>query len=160
MMSLSLQARIARIFGRSLASLFFLLAISHACASFAMTVDDLDPSEHFKVGAISFKGNQIFPDSALQGVMKTTPRPFYIPWKARPEFEPGTFSKDLTRLRIFYETHGYYHLRLAYNLTTQIKGKDKVVDAELNLVEGRPVKIEAIDVSIDGYHPPPTPAPM
>jgi len=156
MMSSSPQAYVTRIS----TVLLFLIAIFHAPASFALTLDDLDPSEHWKVGALSFKGNRIFDDSDLQAVMLTRPRPFYTPWKARPEFEPGAFSKDLTRLRIFYEAHGYYHLRLTYNLTTEVKGKDKIVDAELDLVEGRPVKIEDINVSIDGYHPSPNTAPM
>ncbi len=92
--------------------------------------------------------------------MRTEPRPFYTPWKARPEFEPTTFTNDLKRLRIFYEAHGYYHLRLTYNLTTEVKGKEQLVDAELHLVEGRPIRIEDIDVSIDGYHPPANTAPI
>ena len=56
--------------------------------------------------------------------MRTKPRPFYTPWKARPEFEPTTFTNDLKRLRIFYEAHGYYHLRLTYDLKTEVKGKE------------------------------------
>jgi outer membrane protein insertion porin family len=156
MMSSSLKACAARIF----ATLIFLLAILHASASLAMTVEDLDPSEHLKVGSIAFKGNNIINDGALQNVMKTKPRPFYLPWKARPDFEPDTFTKDLERLRIFYETQGYYHMRLTYNLTTQVKRKDKIVNAVLDIVEGRPIKVEEINVSIDGYHPPPNLAPM
>ena len=76
--------------------------------------------------------------------MRTKPRPFYTPWKARPEFEPGTFTNDLKRLRIFYEAHGYYHLRLTYNLTTAVKRKQKLINAELRLVEGRTDNIEKI----------------
>ena len=140
--------------------LFLLLAILHASASFALTVEDLDPADHLKVGSVTFKGNNIIADSALQNVMKTKPRPFYLPWKARPDFEPDTFTKDLTRLRIFYETQGYYHMRLTYNLTTMVKGKDKIIDVDLHIVEGRPIKIAEINVSIDGYHPPSNTAPI
>ena len=125
-----------------------------------MTVDDLDPSHHFKVGAISFTGNHIFADSDLQSVMRTKPRPFYTPWKARPDFEPDTFTNDLNRLRIFYEAHGYYHLRLTYNLTTAVKRKDEVVTLEVRVAEGQPVHIADVDISIDGYHPPPNIAPV
>ena len=155
-MSFSLHDCAPRVF----AFLLFLIAIVYAPAARALGVDDLDPAENWKVGTISFKGNHTFPDSALQGVMHTKARPFYTPWKARPEFDPSVFSKDLGRLRIFYETHGYYHLRLTYSLATQVKKKDHLVNAQLNLVEGAPVKIEAIDVSIDGYRPPLGVAPM
>jgi outer membrane protein assembly complex protein YaeT len=144
----------------SAAALLFLVAISQASAACAVMVDDLDPSEHWKVGAISFAGNQVFADSDLQAVMRTKPRPFYTPWKARPEFERNTFTNDLKRLRIFYQTHGYYHLRLTYNLTTAVKRKEKLINARLRLVEGTPIKIEDIVVSVDGYHPPPNTAPM
>jgi len=92
--------------------------------------------------------------------MRTKPRPFYTPWKARPEFEPTTFTNDLKRLRIFYQAHGYYHLRLTYDLTTTVERKDHLVDVQLHLVEGQPIRIADIDISVDGYHPPPGSAPM
>ena len=155
-MSFTLHDCAARIFP----TLLFLIAFLQASTACALTVDDLDPSQQWKVGTISFKGNRIFPDSALQAVMRTKPRPFYTPWKARTEFDPGAFTNDLKRLRIFYETHGYYHLRLTYDLTTQVKKKDHLVSVELHLIEGAPVKIENIDVSIDGYHPPANTSPM
>ncbi len=142
------------------AAFFFLIAILQISTAYALTVDDLDPSQQWKVGTISFQGNRIFPDSALQGVMRTKARPFYTPWKARPEFDPGAFTNDLKRLRIFYEIHGYYHLRLTYDLTTQVKKKDHLVNVELHLTEGAPIKVEDIAVSIDGYHPPENTAPI
>ena len=58
--------------------------------------------------------------------MRTKPRPFYTPWKARPEFEPTTFTNDFKRLRIFYQAHGYYHLRLTYDLTTTVERKERI----------------------------------
>jgi outer membrane protein assembly factor BamA len=154
MMSSSPRACAARI----LAAVLFLIAIFPS-ASFAMKVEDLDPAQHLKVGSITFKGDNIN-DNALRNVRKTKPRPFYLPWKARPDFEPDTFERDLKRLRIFYETQGYYHMRLTYNLTTEVKRRQKIVNAELDIVEGRSIKIEDINVSIDGYHPPPNIAPM
>jgi outer membrane protein assembly complex protein YaeT len=138
----------------------FLLALLHGGAALALTVDDLDPAQHWKIGAVSFAGNNLFTDSALQAVMRTKPRPFYTPWKARPEFEPTTFTNDLKRLRIFYEAHGYYHVRLTYDLQTEAKGKEHIVNARLHLTEGQPVKIADIEVTVDGYHPPANIAPI
>ena len=126
----------------------------------ALTVEDLDPAKHWKIGSVSFSGNHVFDDSDLQAVMRTKPRPFYTPWKSRPEFEPTTFTNDLKRLRIFYEAHGYYHLHLTYDLTTEEKGKEPLVDIKLHLIDGKPIKIEEISVSIDGYHPPANTAPL
>jgi outer membrane protein insertion porin family len=155
-MSSSLHAWAIRAFGALLA----VFAICNACAVSALTVDDLDPSTHWKVGTISFSRNHIFADGDLQAIMRTKPRPFYTPWKARPEFDPAAFTGDLKRLGIFYQAHGYYHLRLTYSLTTEVKGKDQLVDASISLVEGAPVRIADIVVSIDGYHPPANTAPV
>src|ERR1700681_2994499 len=94
---------------RASAALLAVFAIFNACAVLALTVDDLDPSTHWKVGTISFSGNHIFADGDLQGVMHTKPRPFYTPWKARPEFDPAGFTGDLKRLGTFYQANGYYH---------------------------------------------------
>jgi outer membrane protein assembly complex protein YaeT len=144
----------------TLAALLLLIATLLPSAARAVTIDDLDPSEHWKLGAISFSGNRLFADHDLQAVMRTKPRPFYTPWKARPEFEPTTFTNDLKRLRIFYEAHGYYHLRLTYDLTTTVERKDHLVDVQLHLVEGQPIRIADLDVSVDGYHPPADTAPV
>ncbi len=154
-MSSSLHSSIPRIS----VTVFFLISLL-APAACALTVDDLDPAQKWQVGAVSFSGNHLFADSNLQAVMRTKPRPFYTPWKARPEFEPTTFTNDLKRLRLFYEAHGYYHLRLSYDLKTEVKGKERIVDVALHLVEGKPIRIESIDVTVDGYHPPANTAPV
>ncbi len=154
-MSSSLHSCITRIS----ITVFFLIAVLAPVAR-AMSVDDLDPAQHWKLGALAFSGNRLFADRDLQAVMRTKPRPFYMPWKARPEFEPTTFTNDLKRLRIFYEAHGYYHLRLSYDLKTEVKGKERIVDVELHLVEGEPIRIASIDVTIDGYHPPENTSPI
>ncbi|HVN28803.1 MAG TPA: POTRA domain-containing protein, partial [Candidatus Binataceae bacterium] len=156
MQSSGIKAYPGRIFSALL--LFVGLWLASTCS--ALTVEDLDPAAHLKVGAITFKGNRIIADDTLAGVMKTKPRPFYLPWKPRPDFEPETFKKDLERLHIFYETQGYYHAQLSYNLTSEKKGKDTVVNAVLQVVEGQPIKIENINVNIDGYHPPRNTAPL
>ncbi len=72
-----------------------------------------DPAQKFQVGAVAFSGNSIFSDRDLAAVMRIQPRPFTRRAKTRPEFEPTTFTNDLKRLRIFYQAHGYYHLRLS-----------------------------------------------
>jgi outer membrane protein assembly complex protein YaeT len=155
-MSPSFHDHATRIF----ASLLLLATFLSASMVWGLTVDDLDPSEHWKVGKISFSGNRKFSDSTLQDVLRTKPRPFYTPWKDRPEFEPGAFTNDLKRLRIFYEAHGYYHSRITYDLTTRISRKDKLVEAKLHIVEGKPVHVTDIIVNIDGYHPPANTAPV
>jgi outer membrane protein assembly complex protein YaeT len=155
-MSPSLHDRAPRYF----AVLLFLLALFEASRVRALTVDDLDPAQHWKVGAISFSGNKIFPDSDLQAVMRTKPRAFYTPWKARPQFEPETFTNDLKRLRLFYQVHGYYHLRLTYDLKTEVKGNEHLVYAQLDLTAGQPIRIAKIDVNVDGYYPPAGTAPI
>jgi outer membrane protein assembly complex protein YaeT len=140
---------------RCIASLLALLSLLGSGRARAMRVDDLNPSSKWQVGSVSFSGNRIFDDDSLKAVLQTKERPFYTPWKARPEFDPGVFSQDLKRLNLFYEAHGYYHAKLAYDLT--IRGP--LVDARINIVEGKPVKVEEVNVAIDGYRPPANRAP-
>src|SRR5690348_3522254 len=145
------RARAAGIASR-LGAALVLLAAGHARA---LTIDDLNPSSKWQVGSISFSGNRIFDDPDLKAVLRTRERPIYTPWKARPEFDLGVFSQDLKRLNLFYEAHGYYHAKITYDLA--IRGP--VVNAKINLLEGKPVKVEQVNVDIDSYHPPHNRAP-
>lgn len=135
--------------------LVLMLALFGAGHARALTIDDLNPSSQWQVGRITLSGNNIFDDQDLKAVLHTKERPFYTPWKARPEFDPGAFEQDLNRLNLFYEANGYYHARITYDLA--IRGV--VVDAKINIVEGKPIKVEEIIVDIDNYRPPADRAP-
>lgn len=139
-----------------LATLACLLAalLSLAKMAWAATLSDLDPAKSYHTAAVTITGNRAFPDQTLIDVMKTKARPFYLNWqfwKAPPVFVPSTFESDLTNLRRFYRSHGYYSAKVSYDLG--IKGKD--VAAHIHVDEGRPVKIAAVTIDVRGNAPRP-----
>ena len=39
-------------------------------------------------------------------------RPWYQVWKPLPDFDPQTFTDNLTHIQRFYQAHGYYNARI------------------------------------------------
>lgn len=132
------------------AALVALIAIAFGSVALALTTEDLDPGKQWKVGTISFSGNNVLSGDDLKSVLHTRERPFYQFWKKRPEFDPGVFDQDLHRLTLFYQTSGYYNAEIACDLET----RGELVNAKITVKENKPVHVEEIHVSIDGYSPP------
>lgn len=131
------------------AAVLALIAIAFGSAALALTTDDLDPGKHWQVGTVSLSGNKILSDDELKGVLKTRERPIYQFWKKRPEFDPGVFNQDLKRLTLFCQANGYYNAEITYDLQT----RDELVNAKIHVTENRPVHVEDIQVTIDGFAP-------
>ncbi|MBV8775452.1 MAG: BamA/TamA family outer membrane protein [Deltaproteobacteria bacterium] len=127
-------------------------AILCSCAALAAegaTVAQLDPERHYKSAAITISGNQKFSESDLRAVMQTKTRPFYEIWMPRPAFDPNTFKKDIDRIRDFYRVHGYYGASVKYNLDVE----DKLISAHIQISEGKPVRVAAIRIAVEGNAP-------
>ena len=119
--------------------------------TFALTIDDLDPSAHYKLEKAEFSGQHAFSRDTLLSLLDTKERPWYQVWKARPDFDPQTFADDLSNIKRFYKSHGYYNAQETYYLTVN---KDKVT-AHITISEGQPVKVGSVTVKIarDAPHP-------
>jgi|YelNatPaOPRAMG01_1025707.scaffolds.fasta_scaffold14162_2 outer membrane protein assembly complex protein YaeT len=122
-----------------------------ARAALALTVGDLDPSVQYRTGRIAFSGDHALSEEELLAQLNVRQRPWYMPWKTRPAFEPDDFAIGIRNLRLLYQMHGYYNARITYDLSVH----DRIVDAKIRIDEGRPAIVRRVSVKIDGYSPPP-----
>ena len=120
--------------------------------AFAAKISDLDPAKSYKTAAITFSGNSKFSDDELRGLMQTRTREFYQLWKSRPQFVPDTFKGDIENIRRFYRAQGYYHARVNYNLDVN---KGDLVSAHIRVHAGKPIKVAAIAIDVEGGAPRP-----
>src|SRR6266705_2094772 len=81
------------------------------------TIADLDPSRHYKLEKIDLSGVHAFSRDAVVSVITTKERPWYQVWKPLPDFDTQAFTDDLAHIKRFYQAHGYYNARIAYDLT-------------------------------------------
>jgi outer membrane protein assembly complex protein YaeT len=133
----------------------FLLAaivcLSTAPHAAAMTIAQLDPAVRYETAAVTITGNRQFSDSELLAVMQTKSRPAYQLWKRRPAFNPTTFNADLERVKRFYQVHGYYSAKVSAELTAS----GKLVNANIHVKEGKPVRVKSIKITVEGLAPRP-----
>lgn len=115
----------------------------------AATLADLDPTVRYETAAITITGNHNFSKNDLLAVMQTKTRPSYQFWKHRPAFNPPTFKADIDRIKRFYQVHGYYGATANYTLTVN----KKLISAKIAVSEGKPVKVEAVRVIVEGPGP-------
>jgi outer membrane protein assembly complex protein YaeT len=112
----------------------------------AATLAALDPTVHYKVARVEINGEQAFSANDLLAGMATKSRAAYLLWKPLPEFDPDQFTNDLGQLARFYQAHGYYGAKLSYDLT--IRGSE--VSVLIQVREGQPVRVTAINVKVSG----------
>jgi outer membrane protein assembly complex protein YaeT len=115
-------------------------------AVFALQVDDLDPDQEWRLKELSIDGNTQFSTGELQAQIVTKPRPWYVPWRQRPSFDPVTFTTDIERLASFYRAQGYYHATVSYDLT--VDETEHLVNADITITEGEPVLVSTIDLAV------------
>lgn len=111
---------------------------------FAQSLEQLDPEREWRVEALGLSGNTQFGAETLLAELQTTTRPWYMPWKKRPLFDPVTFETDLERIRQYYETQGYYQAQVTYDLhTDEASG---VVSLAVRIEEHEPVTVGSLSV--------------
>jgi outer membrane protein insertion porin family len=128
-------------FGPIVVAIILLVAYARALG---FTTADLDPSRHYKLEKIDLSGQRAFSRDGVVSVMTTKERPWYQVWKPLPEFDPQTFTDDLTHIERFYKAHGYYNARTTYYLSLS---KDKVIP-HIRVSEGKPIKVATIDIKV------------
>src|SRR5215813_10316376 len=85
----------------------------------AMSVNDLNPEQEWRLQRLTVEGNEHFSTDQLRKEIVTKPRPWYFPWRPHPPFDPVTFTTDIERLVRFYRAQGYYHAQVTYDLERQ-----------------------------------------
>ncbi|MCS6925669.1 MAG: outer membrane protein assembly factor BamA [Candidatus Binatia bacterium] len=112
----------------------------------ALTVEELDPSEQWWTAQLRFVGNRRFSSDELRAGLVTKTRPWYTPWQPLPRFDPVAFAADLERIRRFYHTQGYYAAQVAYDLA--VDPATHQVTATVSVQEGEPVKVAQVTVTV------------
>ena len=113
---------------------------------FAGSLEQLDPDREWRVESITLSGNEQFDTETLLAELQTTTRPWYMPWQKRPRFDPVTFTRDIERLRHYYETQGYYQAQVTYELRTDdARGS---VSLAVRVAENEPVTVGALSVDV------------
>jgi outer membrane protein insertion porin family len=111
--------------------------------AFGTTVADLT-ARHYTTASITVSGQHHLSRSEVLSVMTTKERPVYQIWKPLPDFDPRTFSDDLTRIKRLYEARGYYNARVTYNLTLH----DNEVTVHLGIDEGKPIIVNTVQMNV------------
>ena len=62
---------------------------------FARSLEQLDPERAWRVESIALSGNEQFDTETLLAELQTTIRPWYMPWKKKPLFDPVTHLRGI-----------------------------------------------------------------
>jgi outer membrane protein assembly complex protein YaeT len=126
-----------------------LLACALCCGTrgaAALTVDALPSDAEYRIGEVSLS-TETLSASEVQDVLLTKERPWYTPWADRPLLDPTVLRADLERVRRFAEARGYYQATVSHTLAV---GDENVVDVEIALHEGEPVRVTSLDLEASG----------
>jgi len=112
----------------------------------AVTLEDLDPHQEWRIKEFTVTGNEHFPTSELLAELVTKTRPWYTPWRPQAQFDPGGFATDLERLQRFYQGHGYYEAQISYDLA--VADATHVVSPQVTIHEGEPVYVTQLGFDV------------
>ena len=128
-------------------TLLLVLFVSWGSSVFALTVEDLDPNQEWKMKALTIEGNERVSGDALRAEMVTIPRSWYTPWRAHPQFDPVAFKTDVERLARFYRAQGYYDALVSYDLEV-VQEAEPLVSVRIAITEGMPVQVTQVNLEI------------
>jgi outer membrane protein assembly complex protein YaeT len=112
----------------------------------AVQLENLDATRVWRVQAVEISGNERVPDAVVKSALLTQPRPWYRIWEQRPQFDSVTFGEDLDRVKRLYESRGFYHAEIRYDLATdEEKG---LVTVRIHVVEGPPATVAEVDLKV------------
>jgi outer membrane protein assembly complex protein YaeT len=131
----------------------FLLFIAIGCLlwaepSYAIPLEDLDTGRVWRVEDVQITGNARLTDNEVNRALLTHPRPWYKIWEERPVFDSVAFGEDLERLRRLYESRGFYHTAIRYDLLTD--DEKNLLTAKIEVVEGPPTMTAEVNVQVIG----------
>ena len=105
--------------------------------------------EPVRVERLTLDGVVAVDESALRDALETREWPL-LPWNEKRPFDEETFQADLGRIIEFYTNRGYPEARLVdTDILPSADGRS--VRLSVELTEGRPVRVESID--LEGFDP-------
>jgi outer membrane protein assembly complex protein YaeT len=125
-----------------------LVVVLAAGAARGLTVEELEEGIELRVEDVTISGNEAYWARTLTPKLSTRERAWYTPWRPRPDFDPYAFQSDLGRLRRFYESEGYYDVRISHDLV--VHEAERHVSIEIRIEENERVETASIDVGVRG----------
>jgi outer membrane protein assembly complex protein YaeT len=110
--------------------------------------DSLNPDLEWRIGEIEITGASHFSTGSLDKKMLSSERPWYTPWRARPEFDPAIFERDIARLVRFYESEGFYKALISYEWNQEEGGDRILIDLTISIVEGPRATVATVDFEV------------
>lgn len=126
----------------SVCTVLCFLLVSQAIAS-----KEHKKKESKTVQWINIKGNYSFSDSTLKSLFDTKEKRFLFFLEKAP-FDKHVFSEDLERLKKFYQSEGFYDMKIKRVQIKQLPAKQLYLTVEIE--EGQPVIIESIQITVNG----------
>ncbi|MGH7769642.1 MAG: outer membrane protein assembly factor BamA [Candidatus Binatia bacterium] len=114
--------------------------------AFGLPVESLDTSREWMVKNLTISGNKQVSDEDLEEVILTRTRPWYTPWRDRPRFDPEVFVADLQRVERFYQSQGYYEVKVAHDL--EVDNERNLVTGKILIEENAPVIVKQISIEV------------
>src|SRR5437899_1580384 len=119
--------------GSSVALLVALAVVAGACKE----------EGTIKVHSIKFQGVKAVDVSRLKTALATR-ESSKLPWGKKNYFDRSRFDSDLKRVQAFYSDRGFPDARVT-GFDVKLNDKQDAVDVTLTVVEGEPVKVEAVN---------------
>ena len=108
---------------------------------------ECDPGER-EVRSLDFRGNTTFSDDELSVRVNTTPstwaRRIFRIFGTRRCLDSGELARDVLRLRLFYGRAGFPNATVDTTVTPSGKNQVRVA---FDIVEGEPIRIEAVHIT-------------
>ena len=104
------------------------------------------------VRRLTFNGVHAVDVSSLKNALATK-QSSRIPWGAKKYFDRSRFDADLQRITAFYADRGYPDARVT-GFDVKLNDQQDAADVTVNIAEGDPVKVEAVNfVGFEGIPP-------
>jgi outer membrane protein insertion porin family len=120
--------------------------------AFALAAGACNENETVEVHSLKFNGVKAVDQSRLENALATR-RSSKLPWGRKRYFDRSRFETDLKRIEAFYADRGYPDARVG-GVDVKLNDKQNAVDITVNITEGEPVKVAAINyVGFDAIPP-------
>ncbi len=98
-----------------------------------------------QISSLAFNGVEQIDEGALRNVLQTK-EGSWIPWSRKRYFDRRAFEADLKRIEAYYRDRGFPDARVT-SFDVQLNDTQEKVDIAVNITEGEPVRVAAVELS-------------
>src|SRR5918995_1071763 len=97
-----------------------------------------------QISSLEFNGVEQIDEGGLRAVLQTK-KGSWLPWGRKRYFDRRAFEADLKRIEAFYRDRGFPDARVT-SFDVQLNETQKKVDVTLNISEGEPLRVAAVEL--------------